>query len=790
MNEITVSVTALSEYVSRSGDLAGASYQGVSGIEGTRLHKRVFADLRKQYGDDIGTEYYLTAAFEDKELRINVRGRADALIVRKNLPPHLIEIKSVNSVKNRYDLLERPEHLTQLKLYGAMYLMDNEDIFDVKLTLRYVSITTLEAFEKTFDLSYEEALSYFNKTCEEYSEFALSLLNYKYNLYKSAAALKFPYPEIRPGQAEFMKTALVSLCSKEAMFVEAPTGTGKTISTLYPAVKGLLKGKYHKIFYLTAKSATREVALKAVNDMRKKGLIIRSVLLAPKEYMCPYADHCDPKYCTRAKQYYTKLNPALKEILLYDNITPDLAIKIADKHTICAHQFILEAMNYCTVVIGDYNHGFSPRVSLIDSEEDDGNAVLVDEAHNMVDRGREMFSASFGTELLDRMINDFKGKNAKIEAHLQRLSQYFAVINQCMATKQSCFKMNEDADQSKILMTDNFEGVRMPPRKLYSIMWYLLFNLQPFLDSMEHGIPRETAMEFFFELRFFVTVLEQYYDDSYITCVTREKGQITITLDCLDSSAKFDKLIKDKMSVIFFSATLSPFEYYRNVFIGKDPDYTRELRLASPFPPENLEIILETEISTSYVNRNFTADDLTGRICEELSDRTGNYMCFFPSFEYMNMIYPKIKEEFEKQTSLDGTVRDIVLQTPEMNKEQKDGFLRNFSAPASGLLLGMAVLGGHFGEGIDLVGDMLSGVIIVGVGIPKVTPERQILSNYYGERFGDGFAFAYRFPGWEKVLQAVGRVIRTESDTGFALLIDERLKKPEYMMLFPDHWQL
>ena len=225
-------------------------------------------------------------------------------------------------------------------------------------------------------------------------------------------------------------------------------------------------------------------------------------------------------------------------------------------------------------------------------------------------------------------------------------------------------------------------------------------------------------------------------------------------------------------------------------FFNEDDYFEKCLETLTRQTLENLEIILETEISTSYVNRNFTADDLTGRICEELSGRNGNYMLFFPSFEYMNMIYPKIKEEFEKQTSIDAMVRDIVVQTPEMNKEQKDAFLRNFSAPASGLLLGMAVLGGHFGEGIDLVGDMLSGVIIVGVGIPKVTPERQILSNYYGERFGDGFAFAYRFPGWEKVLQAVGRVIRTESDTGFALLIDERLKKPEYMMLFPDHWQL
>ena len=509
--------------------------------------------------------------------------------------------------------------------------------------------------------------------------------------------------------------------------------------------------------------------------------------------MCFYKKKCDAKFCKYSDGYYSRLRPALSEALMHDDITPELISSIAMKYCLCPHELSLDVMNYCTIVIGDYNHAFDPRVSLVRAFSEDAdlnNALLIDEAHNMVDRSREMYSASFNLSLLQKMMKQFKGIDAKVESYLQRLDQYFKIVDQSMSVNQSSFKINEEADEQKVLLTERWEGMRQMPKNFYALLWRSVRLLSPILDSLPQGELRETAMEYFFEARFFLTVFEQYFNDSYICSVSKEQGDIRISLTCLDSSDKLDKIIKDKMPVIFFSATLSPYEYYRNVLVGKDADYCRSIELASPFPPENLEILIDTSISTIYKERALNTDRTAKRICDEIINRRGNYMVFFPSFEFMNNVCSRVQKIFDENTKLDNMERKLILQRPNMTKEDKDNFLQCFSEASEGCLLGAAVLGGHFGEGIDLTGDRLSGVIIVGVGLPKITPERQILSNYYSEKFGDGFAFAYRYPGWEKVLQAVGRVIRTEEDTGFALLIDERLDKPEYLMLYPENWRV
>ena len=789
MKKVNVSVTDLASYISRRGNLSGGSYGSVSGIEGTRLHQRVFSDLKKAYGDIVTTEEVLVFDYiADSGLTLSVNGRFDAMMQKPGKPPMIFEIKSFNSTRESFEALVRPEHVTQLKLYGAMYLLTNSDVLDVSLTLRYVSITTLDSFENTYTMSFEEAEKFWEETCSEYCVFAKTLLDYQTSLLDTTSQIRFPFETIRPGQKEFMKKALLALNSGEAFFVEAPTGIGKTVSVLYPAIKGLVKNRYDQIFYLTAKEATRGVAEATLNAMRRSGLIIRSITLRSKEKMCPFGTECDAKFCPLAKDYYGKLHDALKESLLLDEITPEQITEIALRHNICPHEFMIDTMEYCTVVIGDYNHIFSPRVSLVSKEP--GNqrvAVLVDEAHNMIDRGRDMFSASFSLSLIEEMISAFKGRDTKIETYLHQLRNYFVNAGTCFDSSASCFKLLEDADERKVLMTENWEGMRQPPRQLYAKLWYTIRNLSPLLDSMEQGPCRRTSMKFFFEARYFLTVLEHYFDNAYITTASRENGDITITLDCLDCASKLDYIIKDRMSVIFFSATFTPYEYYRNCLVGPDCDYSSFLRLPSPFPPENLEIMIDSDISTTYKNRALTQEDLAVKITDSLNGRTGNHMIFFPSFEYMNQIMPKIENELKR---LSVTEYKIISQNPEMTNVEKEEFLGNFNEPYNGLLIGAAVLGGHFGEGIDLVGDKLTGVIIVGVGLPKITPERQILSNYYSEKFGDGFSFAYRFPGWQKVLQAVGRVIRTETDTGFALLIDERLAKPEYIMLFPDHWKI
>ena len=789
MNKISVSVTELAAYISRRGNLAGGSYGSVSAVEGTRLHQRVFADLKKAYGDVVITEEALVYDFiSESGIVLSVNGRFDAMMLNPGKPPMLFEIKSFNSTKENFEALVRPEHVTQLKLYGAMYLLTNSETLDISLTLRYVSITTLDSYENTYHMSFEEAEKFWEDTCAEYCVFAKTLLDYQNSLIDSTSQLRFPFDTIRPGQKEFMKKALLALNSGEAFFVEAPTGIGKTVSVLYPAIKGLLKNRYDRIFYLTAKEATRGVAEATLNQMRKSGLIIRSITLRSKEKMCPFGTDCDAKFCPLAKDYYGKLKDALAESLVLDEITPEKITDIALRHGICPHEFMIDTMNYCTVIIGDYNHIFCPRVSLVSKEPgSQRTAVLVDEAHNMIDRGRDMFSASFSLSLIDEMIRDFKGRNTKIETMIHQLRNYFVNIGTCFDSSSSCFKLMEQADENKVLMTENWEAMRQPPRQLYAKLWFTIRNLAPILDNLEQGPCRKTAVKFFFEARYFLTVLEHYFDSAYITTASRENGDICVTLNCLDCASKIDDIIRDRLSVIFFSATFTPYEYYRNCLVGPDCDYSSFLRLPSPFPPENLEIMIDSDISTTYKNRSLTQDDLVMKITDCLNGRTGNHMIFFPSFEYMNQIMPKIDAVLSRKCR---TGYKIITQVTEMTGVEKEDFLQAFSEPYDGLLIGAAVLGGHFGEGIDLVGDKLTGVVIVGVGLPKITPERQILSNYYSEKFGDGFSFAYRFPGWQKVLQAVGRVIRTETDTGFALLIDERLAKPEYIMLYPDHWKI
>ena len=788
MREISVPVTFLANFVSRAGDLSSAGYESVSGIEGTRLHRRIFSDLGKQYGENMETEVSLSASYETEDLCLLVSGRADVLLTEDDGTLNIIEIKSFNSTKNSFDRLVRPEHITQLELYGAMYLMANPGTDHLKMTLRYVSITSLEAFEDSFVMACEDARGIFNNYCSSYVEFALSLISYNDLLMSSVRAMDFPYDTMRSGQAKLMKTVLSSLSSKEALFALAPTGTGKTISTLYPAVKGLLRRKYRKIFYLTAKTATRAVAAKALNDMRASGLVIKSITLASKENMCPYEGRCDAANCPLAKDYYSKVRPALSELLQLDEIDPATVGKTAMKYKVCPHELSLDTMNYCTVVIGDYNHAFDPRVMLIrgfEGEAATSNAVLVDEAHNLVDRAREMYSAVFSYSLLKKLMAIYKNTDHQTERMLLRLDAYFRICEQCSLTDRPSFVVNEGADEQKILKTNGWEGMRDIPRKLYEAMWKAVRLLQPQLEHIPKGELRDTAFEFFFEARHFLNVIERFYNDAYITSCYTESGDIKIKLVCLDSSPMLDALIRDTFPAVFFSATLSPYEYYKNVILGKDADYTRSLELPSPFPPENLDILIDSSISTSYKNRASTAATLADRILSQLEDCKGNYMVFFPSFEYMNDIMKRIKAIVGDEPGF-----KIITQKPNMTSTEKDEFLKWYSEPYDGCLIGSAVLGGHFGEGIDLVGDRLSGVVIVGVGIPKVTPERQILSNYYSEKFGDGFAFAYRFPGWEKVLQAVGRVIRTEDDTGFALLIDDRLEQPEYIGLFPENWKI
>ncbi len=792
-----ISVRALSERIYRSGSLLGAGYGGVSGLDGTRMHQRVFRDIKNEYGEDcVFSEYSLGTTLEYELFTIQISGRADCIIEDSNTSSvNIIEIKTHNRVAEKVESLILPTHEAQVKIYAHLYYLSHAEAEDITITLRYVSFLNYQFLEKSRIFTRDEASEFFDNTMALYLNEATRISNYENARNESIAAMKFPYTVVRSGQKDFMKAVLSSLKHKETLIAEAPTGIGKTISTLYPSIKWLPSAEGGKIFYATAKLATREVADKALIDMRNRGLVIKSIQLAPKEQMCTAKEEfCDSRFCPFADGYYSRLNAALEELHGLDAIYPEDIRRVAEKHRICAHELQLDASNFCDVIICDYNHIFHPRIRLqrYFAVNEFCHTILIDEAHNMISRSREMFSATLSRSTLLTALPVLSTISQKTEKYSHQLVDYFTLLDYAFEKDSAGLNMAEPAiKESEVVIGEDFRATRTVPKNLYQLLWALCFHIANILADLEDREKRRILTEFYFEARFFLTIIELYFDNAYIIEVTRSgacsNGQydISITLDCLDASDKLANILKDNHNAVFFSATMSPAQYYRSMIVGKETTFSRMIQLPSPFPPENLQVLILKDIKTTYQERNFTCDMIARTILRMISGHKENFMVFFPSFAYMEMIYSRLS----KATQQDPDI-ELMIQTQGMGSEDKKHYLDRFNRHGDKTLLGLAVLGGHFGEGIDLVGDRLKGAFIVGVGLPQISKEREILSQYFQNKFGDGFSFAYKFPGWEKVLQAAGRVIRDENDKGFIVLMDERYSREDYRLLWPEHWRV
>lgn len=791
-----ISVRALSERIYRSGSLLGAGYGGVSGLDGTRMHQRVFKDLKNEYGEEgVFSEYSLGTTLEYELFTIQISGRADCIIEDSSTSSvNIIEIKTHNRVAEKVESLILPTHEAQVKIYAYLYYLSHAEAEDIKITLRYVSFLNYQFLEKSRVFTREEASEFFDNTMALYLSEATRISNYEKARNESIAAMKFPYSVVRSGQKDFMKSVLSSLKHKETLIAEAPTGIGKTISTLYPSIKWLPNAEGGKIFYATAKLATREVADKALIDMRNQGLVIKSIQLAPKEQMCTAKEEfCDSRFCPFADGYYSRLNAALEELHGLDAIYPEDIRRVAEKHRICAHELQLDASNFCDVIICDYNHIFHPRIRLqrYFAVNEFCHTILVDEAHNMISRSRDMFSATLSRSTLLTALPVLSTISQKTEKYSHQLVDYFTLLDYAFEKDSAGLNMAEPSiKESEVVIGEDFRATRTVPKNLYQLLWALCFHIANILADLEDREKRRILSEFYFEARFFLTIIELYFDNAYIIEVTRSgacsNGQydISITLDCLDASDKLASILKDNHNAVFFSATMSPAQYYKSMIVGKETTFSRMIQLPSPFPPENLQVLILKDIKTTYQERNFTCDMIARTILRMISGHKENFMVFFPSFAYMEMIYSRLS----KATQQDPDI-ELMIQTQGMGSEDKKHYLDRFNRHGDKTLLGLAVLGGHFGEGIDLVGDRLKGAFIVGVGLPQISKEREILSQYFQNKFGDGFSFAYKFPGWEKVLQAAGRVIRDENDKGFIVLMDERYAREDYRVLWPEHWK-
>ncbi|WP_459479534.1 ATP-dependent DNA helicase [Clostridium saccharoperbutylacetonicum] len=750
---IKESVRNLVEFCLKQGDIDNRFSGSGRALEGTKAHQKLQEDNGKIY-ENYQKEVYLTHEFEMKKSVINIEGRADGIINEDGK----IIIEEIKSTYKNFAYIDDSNevHWAQAKVYALIYGEHNK-IDTLHIRLSYVQLETdeVKSFEREFTL--KELKEFTLKLLEEYERFSILIYKKMRNRNESIKDLEFPFEKYREGQRKLINIAYQTIKEKEMLFTQAPTGIGKTISTIFPAVKALGSGIGEKIIYLTAKTINRQVAEDTYDKLRQGGLEFISITIMAKEKICINKEFdCTPENCIYAKDYYSKVKKVILDIIDgEDRISSEILQNYAEKYEVCPFELSLDLSLYCDGIIGDYNYIFDPRVSLGRILENKGNIVLIDEAHNLIDRARMMYSASLSKDKIMECKKIAKGKLSKIHSVLDKINSYFIDLrNECEHKSVEWFYEVEE------------------PKDLIK---YLQFYLKESEEILIRGNRFEgygEILQLYFDINAFISTM-QLYDENYRTCIEKEAQDLKLTLYCVNPAKNLKEYLSKCYSAIFFSATISPIMYYINMLGGSDETY--RLKLPSPFKRENLNVYL-SPVNIRYKYRGKTIGLVKNKILKFVEEQVGNYIIFSPSYVYMELLYDELTKETIKEF-------EVIKQKQNMSEEEKKEFLSKFKENRN--LLMLCVLGGMFSEGIDLPGEQLIGSVIVGVGYPMISMNNEIIKDFYNE---NGYDYSYVFPGINKVQQAVGRVIRTETDKGRILLIDDRYATNKYKLLLPSEW--
>ena len=758
---IKTSVRDLVGFALRRGDLGAAGFASTSRlVAGTRGHQQVQRARPPGYQMEVPISHTV----ETEGLALEISGRIDGLLVDEDR----VLVEEIKTTHRDLDPAtpDNPAHWGQARVYAYMLaLQDDLDQVDIQLTYLHLDSGATWEDRRTFGL--DELAAFFADIVARYLHWARIYHNWRHERDQSIATLEFPFPAYRPGQRQLAVAAYRSIEARRRLFAQAPTGIGKTISTLFPSIKALQQGHAEKIFYLTAKTSGRLVAEKTFEALRRKGLRCKSLTLTARDKICfnPQGEpSCDPEQCEYAIGYYDRINDALEELFAQDAFTRPAIEAVARKHKVCPFEFSLDLSLWADAIICDYNYVFDPRAYLkrffLDNAGD--YAFLIDEAHNLVDRAREMFSAELyklDVLALKRMV---KEDHPTLGRRLDKLN----------ATLLHYRRLCGDEGDGQTWASAEL------PHDLLPQLRDFVAAAEPILGRNMPSSYRRELSEFYFQAVAFLRIAE-LFDDHYITYVEKIGRDARLRLFCLDPSRQIRAALKRGTSALFFSATLTPLEYFRVILGGDEEDAL--LNLESPFPPEHLHLSLGDHIQTTYKKRDESYDDVAAAIAALISQKRGNYLAFFPSYRYM--------EEVAGRFAAANSDVEILVQQSGMSESQREDFLAVFDADNPETVLGFAVMGGIFGEGIDLEGERLVGAAIVGVGLPQICLERNLIRAYYDAREISGFDYAYTYPGMNRVLQAVGRVIRSAADRGVVLLLDERFGQARYRRLFPPYWR-
>ena len=757
---VKISVRELVEFILRSGDIdnrVGGKKDAESMLAGAKIHRKI----QRSMGSDYHAEVTLKHLIPMDGFDLQIEGRADGII-----DGDPVTIDEIKGVYKSLEHLNEPVsvHLAQAKCYAYIYGIQNQkNKMSVQMT--YVNLDTEQKRYFYEDYEMEELASWFDGLVLEYQKWARFRYEWKQFRNASIKEVQFPY-EYREGQKELAGSVYRSILREKRLFIQAPTGTGKTLAALFPSVKAMGEGLSDKIFYLTAKTITRTVAANCLELLREQNLRMKSVLLTAKEKMCFCEEvNCNPDSCPYAKGHFDRVNGAVFEILNTDNdqMTREIIQEQAEKWRVCPFELSLDISTWVDTVICDYNYAFDPRAHLkrffYEGTKED-YIFLVDEAHNLVERARNMYSASICKEDILELKKLVKGKAPKVEKQLNKCNSHLLEL------KREC---------------ENYEILK-DINALYLQLLSLSGELQEYLEIIDDSDLKKSVTEFYLNLRTFLNTYD-VMDESYtIYSQLCQDGKFRLHLFCIHPANRLKEYLQHGRGCVFFSATFLPIQYYKELLSGDKEDYA--VYATSCFPPENQLVFVGNDVTSKYSRRGRKEyEKIASYIEEVVRDRQGNYLIFFPSYERLESVYGIFQE------SAFGRNCVCKLQSMHMTEAEREEFLETFETEQETSLLGFCVMGGIFSEGIDLTEERLIGAIIVGTGLPMVCTEREILKQYFEEKGLGGFDYAYLYPGMNKVLQSAGRVIRTATDRGCILLLDERFTRKEYQRLFPREWK-
>ncbi|MCL2574717.1 MAG: PD-(D/E)XK nuclease family protein [Defluviitaleaceae bacterium] len=769
---IKISVSKIVEMVMRCGDIDSRFADPSAMHKGAAAHRKI-QKKQKEMQTGYEQEVSLRHEIEIDGITIILQGRADGIITDADGKITIDEIKSSTMPLELLTKLQG-QHLAQGKCYAYMLLQTLENPPEaISVQLTYFQLESEETQRQTWEFADAELAGFFNELIEGYAVWLRLERDLKITRDESIELMRFPYDTYRKGQREIAVAVYHAIREREKLYVSAPTGIGKTLSTLFPSIKALGKGNADKLFYLTAKTVARVVAEDAVRQMAERGLRLKHITLRAKEKICQNSEKtvCNPDSCAYAKGHYDRINDAILDILENcDIIIPDVTVEYAKKHRVCPHEYALDASLYCDLVVGDYNHVFDPVVYLQrffggEAGSNGDHIFLIDEAHNLAERVRDMYSVSLDKRAFADIRKELKDKDTQSKDLKKTLRDIGAHYT----------SLRKEHEETKVYVA------REQDRAFAELVEAFSFAAGQWLNAKKasgHSL-HEDILNLYFETSRYLLISQEMYDETFYANITEITSRTAyITLFCLNpSSIIAGKLDMARASVIF-SATLQPLPYYRDILGGGEGD--RAISLPSPFDTRKLLVMAHAGISTKYVDRESSYAPIVSALNAAVSHKMGNYMCFFPSYEYMHKVHELFCQEFPDVATM--------MQTGSMTEQEREGFLARFDADNKETLVGFVVLGGVFSEGIDLKGDRLIGSIIVSVGIPKISLRQDLIRGYYDQENGLGYDYAYTFPGMNKVLQAAGRVIRTEQDAGIVMLIDSRYDTAKYRGIMPPHW--